>query len=382
MPKAKLEKELKTGIARFIARGRASISSDTFPAQTTESKSGWVYTRVGFPVKIGDSNSIYVQMMGGYSKRKPVVHVFNKDTNHHMELDWDLRDNEDALKNVAEFSFNNVALERDKKGKLIRKRFLSELDAINYMNEHLHDGQEIYVSGNVEYQRYDGKISRSFNVTNIGLYDGKDNEEVEEKAEMRQTYLLESTALPRDWEKTLKERNEIVVNAFVPQYVGKENGKEIKKTLAFPQQFTIQTTEDKVDMMIKAIETLFKVKKGVVREIGLKNNIVHGYEKSTGKIQRSKQVMELIQLGIMTEEQIENEETIGDRSVDKVIFKMPLMNVDGEKSDFMLADKYSPEALIVVEDDEDIEENTSVFNEDDNKDEEGNADAMFGGLFE
>ena len=58
------------------------------------------------------------------------------------------------------------------------------------------------------------------------------------------------------------------------------------------------------------------------------------------------------------------------------------MNVDGEKSDFMLADKYSPEALIVVEDDEDIEENTSVFNEDDNKDEEGNADAMFGGLFE
>ena len=135
-------------------------------------------------------------------------------------------------------------------------------------------------------------------------------------------------------------------------------------------------------MMTKAIETLFKVKKGVVREIGLKNNIVHGYEKSTGKIQRSKQVMELIQLGIMTEEQIENEETIGDRSVDKVIFKTPLMNVDGEKSDFMLADKYSPEALIVVEDDEDIEENTSVFNEDDNKDEEeANADAMFGGLF-
>ena len=48
----------------------------------------------------------------------------------------------------------------------------------------------------------------------------------------------------------------------------------------------------------------------------------------------------------------------------------------------MLADKYSPEALIVVEDDEDIEENTSVFNEDDNKGEEADADAMFGGLFE
>ncbi len=58
------------------------------------------------------------------------------------------------------------------------------------------------------------------------------------------------------------------------------------------------------------------------------------------------------------------------------------MNVDGEKSDFMLADKYSPEALIVVEDDEDIEENTSVFNEDDNKEEEeSGVDDMFGGLF-
>ena len=380
MPKVKLEKELQTGIAKFIAYGKASISSDTFPENTKESQSGYVYKRVAFPVKIGDTNSIYVQMMGGYSKKKPVIYVFNKDTNANMEIDWDLRDNEEVLKNVADFSYINVALEKDDKGKLIRKQFLSELDAIDYMSKHLNDGDDIYVSGNIEYQRYNGKISRSFNITSIGLTE----KEHALEAEMRQTYLLESTALPRDWEKQLRENHEITVNAFVPQYIGKENGKEIKKILAFPQQFAFQATDDNIENMIKVVERFLKVKKGVVRELALRNEIIHGYEKVKGEIKRNPEVMELIELGIMTEEQLEQEETIGNRSVDKVIFKRPMTIVKDDVTKINMADKYAPEALVVVEDDEDIEEGTSVF-EEDNKDDSADAsdteEDVFGGLF-
>ena len=380
MSKVKLEKELQTGIAKFIAYVKASISSDTFPENTNESQSGYVYKRVAFPVKIGDTNSIYVQMMGGYSKKKPVIYVFNKDTNANMEIDWDLRDNEEVLKNVADFSYINVALEKDDKGKLIRKQFLSELDAIDYMSKHLNDGDDIYVSGNIEYQRYNGKISRSFNITSIGLTE----KEHAPEAEMRQTYLLESTALPRDWEKQLRENHEITVNAFVPQYIGKENGKEIKKILAFPQQFAFQATDDNIENMIKVVERFLKVKKGVVRELALRNEIIHGYEKVKGEIKRNPEVMELIELGIMTEEQLEQEETIGNRSVDKVIFKRPMTIVKDDVTKINMADKYAPEALVVVEDDEDIEEGTSVF-EEDNKDDSSDAsdteEDVFGGLF-
>ena len=248
------------------------------------------------------------------------------------------------------------------------------------MSKHLNDGDDIYVSGNIEYQRYNGKISRSFNITSIGLTE----KEHALEAEMRQTYLLESTALPRDWEKQLRENHEITVNAFVPQYIGKENGKEIKKILAFPQQFAFQATDDNIENMIKVVERFLKVKKGVVRELALRNEIIHGYEKVKGEIKRNPEVMELIELGIMTEEQLEQEETIGNRSVDKVIFKRPMTIVKDDVTKINMADKYAPEALVVVEDDEDIEEGTSVF-EEDNKDDSADAsdteEDVFGGLF-
>lgn len=136
--------------------------------------------------------------------------------------------------------------------------------------------------------------------------------------------------------------------------------------------------------MIKVVERFLKVKKGVVRELALRNEIIHGYEKVKGEIKRNPEVMELIELGIMTEEQLEQEETIGNRSVDKVIFKRPMTIVKDDVTKINMADKYAPEALVVVEDDEDIEEGTSVF-EEDNKDDSADAsdteEDVFGGLF-
>ena len=377
MTKANLEKELQSGIAQFRVYGKASISSNTFPEETTTSKSGWVYKRAGFPVKVGDSNSVYVSIMGGHASQNGVIYVSNKD-NQPMQVNWDLRNNEEVLANIADYSFIKIYLEKDDNGKLIEKRFLSEIDAIDYMAEHLKNDDQIYVSGQVEYQRYNGETQRSFNIKTV-ILDEKGHEPL---SEMRQTYLLDEHSLPRQWEKQIDEEHQVTVNAFVPQYIGKENGKTIKKVLALPQQFIVRGNPEKLDMVKKVTEKLFKTGKKVVREIGLRQKLVYGFSTNTGDIKITDELQELIDLGLMTEEQVKNEATVSGRRVDETIFVRPLQKNEEGSTTIMMADKYAPEALLIPDDeDENISDGSDLLddnNESDSIDDAFDEDDLFG----
>lgn len=188
MTKKQLETEIRAGASSFSVYGKAKVSADTFPDESTTSNSGWVYKRVSFPVRTDSGNSVYVQMMGGHSSDNPVVYAFNKD-NELLRIKWDLRDNEEVLSNVAERSFIRVRLEKDDKGTLVERKFISELDAIEYMAEHLKNDDEVYVGGQVEYQKYNGEIQRNFNITTIARV-----EDHAQLAQIKQTYLLDSNA--------------------------------------------------------------------------------------------------------------------------------------------------------------------------------------------
>lgn len=360
MTKTKLETELHGGYASFRFCGTVGVNEDTFPKEDTTSDSGWKYRRASFPVKISDSNSLYVQMMGGRASTNPVVYVRNKE-GQPIQLKWDMRNNADVQKNVDPNDFIVIRIEEDDSGKLLAKKFVSEVDAIDYLADHLSDGTKVHVGGNVEYQRYNGEISRSFNVNRITLA----KEETKPYALMQQTYLVDAHALPRKWEKTLEEDRQIKLNVFVPQYVGKENGKTIKRTLALPQQITFKAED--VDKGIKAVEKLFKVDKKVVRELPLQAKVIYGYEQSTGNIEMTPELQELVDLGIMTEEQIKSEATVTGKKVDETIFDHPVIRKDGDTTKLYGLDRYAPEALIIPDDDEDevVEsEEEKVFEED------------------
>ena len=346
MTKTKLETELHGGYASFRFCGTVSVNEDTFPKEDTTSDSGWKYRRASFPVKISDSNSLYVQMMGGRASTNPVVYVRNKE-GQPIQLKWDMRNNADVQKNVDPNDFIVIRIEEDGDGKLIAKKFVSEVDAIDYLADHLSDGTKVHIGGNVEYQRYNGEVSRSFNVNRITLAE----EETKPYAFMQQTYLIDAHTLPRKWEKTLEEDRQIKLNVFVPQYVGKENGKTIKRTLAFSQQITFKT--ENAEKGIKAVEKFFKVDKKVVRELPLQTKVIYGYEQSTGNIEMTPELQELVDLGIMTEEQIKSEATVTGKKVDETIFDHPVIRKDGDITKLYGLDRYAPEALIIPDDDED-----------------------------
>ena len=357
----KLLTELQNGVAQFRVRGKVSINENTFADGVQTSNSGWVYERVGFAVKVGETNSTYVGLMGGHASEEPVVYVQNKD-HEPIQIKWDLRLNETVLENVAPYSFVRIAVETDVNDELIRKQFISEMDAIDYLRDHLEDGMDVDIAGNVEYQRYNGEIQRSLNITRITRIL---RDEYKPVSQIHQTYLLDQHSTPAHWEKKLREDGSVKINAFVPQYVGKENGKKIKKTLAMPQQFTVEANDENIEKRIKIVEKFLKPSKGVVREIVLNNNLVFGFAENKGNFEMTPELQELIDLGLSTKEELEEEVTVSGRRIDETIFGKPaIQQADGELPKIMMADKYSPEALVVAEPEEDHVEDDKIFGDD------------------
>lgn len=368
MVKANLEKELKSGIASFTAYGKVKITPETFPLEDSQSQSGWVYRRASFPIQMGETNSIYVQMMGGHHANNGVIYGVPRKEGKSQDVAWSLRNDPDVLESIADYAFLRARIEKDEQGNVIEKKFLSELDLIDYLASHLENETEVYVSGQVEYQRYKGKVQRSFNVRTIGL--NENNHEA--GATMRQTYLVDDMSLARGWERELAKDGKTVINAYVPQYVSKENGKSIKQVLAFPQQIVFKSSEEDLEKRSKALKKFFKPAKNVVREMALVCELYRGYEKVTGQVEFSDRVKDIIWGGFESEESIKNTPMVTGTLVDETVFKtIMLKQLDDGSIDVRVADRYAPEALIIRGDDEDIEKSTdanAVFSTDNTND--------------
>lgn len=366
MAKTKLETELRSGISRFVLRGTAVIDDKTFPREDTVSDSGWKYRRSSFAIKVGDNNYQYVEIMGGRSSENPVIYTMNND-NEPIQVKWDLRTNKTVLENIPNKEFIRIAIEKQEgSDKATLKKFLSPVDAIEYLAEHLEDGTPVEIRGDVEYQQYNGRTQQRLNVTQIYLK----NPENDDLATMSQMYLVDSNALPRQWKKTMGEDGEIKVNLFVPQYVGKYNGKKIKKTVAMPQQIVIKN-KDNNEKLMNYIEKLFTVKKGVVRKIDIVTKLFFGYESETGNVEITPEIQDLIDAGIMTLEQVQSEATITENRVEENVFDHPMIRSENGKILPLFSDIYSPEALVMLEDEEELDteenesEDTSVDDTDD-----------------
>ena len=135
-----------------------------------------------------------------------------------------------------------------------------------------------------------------------------------------------------------------------------------------PQQITLKATDDNLDKRIKIVEKMFKVDKKAVRELVLQNKVVYGYEMASGEIEMTPELQELVELGIMTEEQIKNEVTVTGSKVDEVVFDHPVLRKDGDGDYSKLYgfDRYAPEALIVPDDEEEqgMSDEEKVFEDD------------------
>lgn len=384
MAKEELLTELKGGISSFTLTGTAVVKENALQGVQQKEGSTWRHVNSSFGVKTDEGNTVYARIWGGYKMDKPILKKWDTDNNF-VDIKWENRLQETVIESLRPNELLRAGFEKDENGKLITKEFLSEIDFEEYLREHLADGMPVRVRGEVEYSEYNDETQRRYNVKSVYLaetYTKKDGEVVEpvDGATLRQTYLLDDSALDRGWERTLEKEGSIIITAFVPQYLSQRKVGDkyvpFKKTIAMPQGivFKMKDKEDEKELATKKkiIEKFFKVKRDTVRELVLINNINEGYEEATG-VQINDEMRELIDMGIMTEDDIKNQVTIRGNKVSELVFSQPAVRRDKETAEVSLQmtdAKYAPEALVMPfidgeDDDEGYEDDGDVKISDD-----------------
>lgn len=387
--KKELLTELKGGTASALFVGKAVVSSDSFTEAACKEGKTWKHIRNSFGVNVGEGNTHYIRLNGGYKTDRPLVYVRNTDFEP-IQIPWDERFNKEKLANVTDQDFIQVRIKKNAEGKMITKKFLSVLDVNDYLNENLENDAEVIVSAQPEYSFYNDTIYTNYNIKGIFLNEGRVINEVEQdkrpsEATLRQTYFLNEHSLSKNWQKELKENGFTVVNAFVPEYTSNimSNGTtfEFKKVLPYQRQFKVELStelsDENKDKRINVFKKFFLVAKGEVRQASFVMKLNEGYVETTGQVEITDEMQELIDAGIMTEEEVKQDVTIRGDRVSEVIFVKPGFKKVEESGQKVIAIEdgvYDPSALVFPDlnaDEEDLEEDDGIlFDESDFEDDD------------
>lgn len=381
------KKELKKGKADFILLGnfkrRFYQGEDITFKMNNESQSGFVSNRFNLRLECDNNNEVDAVMWGGYKpSKKPTLNVSGKKKNdkgnvvddfkNRIKIEWEDRHNEEILSEVGEMSFIKIGIEKDVNDKLVIKKFLSEYDAVQYLNENLKDDMVIKVRGNMKYSKYDGKVKFDKEIRSIYLSDVEDKDKF--FAKFTQTILIDEGSVEID-----KENKKAYINSMVPDYFKPEskNGEKVKG-YNIPYLFTFEMPLDAEHEKIntKIIKKWLKPKENI-NEITFEGDIVEsGALVDISEDDIHPDIKELIDLELYSMEDY-TEKAVGKTSREKrMILVRPLMKkvtVDGEQKIEIAFEegKYTEDDLDfgnTVEESEEVVEDVSL----------GDLDALLG----
>ena len=274
--------QLKKGKSEFVLIGKAKVNERTFQIDVESKNSDWMYNRLNLGVDCGADGVIYASMMGGFGTErenkcfvhgtKPRVDKDGKELEGHVddfsnqfEIAWEDRKDEEILKTVGEMCFIKIGLHKDDNDKTIVHKFISQYDAIEFLQENLEEGMVINVKGNLVYQEYNGNLTVNKEITSIFLSKAEDEEDF--KATFFQTMILNADSIG----KVDKETRRIPITGQIVELFRTYNGKELERInpnsksgkskgqfLPIPKTFEFEVGEDldKAKKMLK----IFKVK--------------------------------------------------------------------------------------------------------------------------
>ncbi|EQC1535548.1 hypothetical protein ACY1J9_001379 [Clostridium botulinum] len=339
---------LKKGKAEFNLVGRAKVSDFTFKIDVESGKedSDWVYNMLNLGIDCGEHGVIYADMMGGYgTERENVVYVHGKKKNENEKMvddfktkftiAWEDRLDEDNFEQIGDMCFITVGLEKDEKDKTVYKRFLSQYDAIQYINDSLVDGATVNVKGNLKYQIYNDAVQVKKEITSIALSKA---EEKDFKATFTQTLFLDSNSIG----KPDKETGLLNIDAYILDFVKEYNNEKIirmvngkKKegcNLPLLKPFFVKTTENK-EKLIKFLK-LFKAKSKKVTQLTVEGYFSKG-DLNTVEVSEKDipdDIKELIEEGYIDKDEILNKIAFangGAKKPEQMIINKPYIKMVG-----------------------------------------------------
>lgn len=295
--------------------GNISIPKDSSKFHDIrESASGWVGHRLNFAVQETKTNSVFVEMYGGYSKAKSYpIKTFGKSTENErgtvLEIPWEDRLDSETVDMVADFKKVVVDFTTDQDLKNEIKQLMYEVRSLEYKDElsesdreklaelkkqlkekaidryefiHNYDAvlllankleeyqkHKFKITGSVEYSEHKGNFYRKFNPESIEIVP---DDETNKLTSMMDIFFTKDSVDDKDF----KEDKKVYVDGYVLGYDSKA-----KKDQFFPQRFVINA--QKIDMenpkQVKLFEFLkskFNVKGKGVYHLQWQVNVFRG----------------------------------------------------------------------------------------------------------
>lgn len=296
-------------VASFNLIGEAVVNPDyTYKIDERSEKSAWIYNSLNLGINCGERcGVVYGEMMGGYSdERQNVIYAHGKDDKgrddfkNKIEVAWEDRFNPDILDTIGDMCFITVGLEVTNKGKTYYNKFLSEYDAIKYIQEHLENGMVVNVKGNLKYSIYQDNTQVRKNITSIVL--SKVDDPSKYVARFTQTILLDKDSA--SLKNIDKDKGVMYIDARVLDYVKQLNGVDISGQFPFNKQFEFKFKDlTNGEQCKRAYNTLFKVKKGITQITFEGELIESGAAVTMTYDDVPDDIKELVDAGVFTEEQ-------------------------------------------------------------------------------
>ncbi|MCY8083179.1 hypothetical protein MOC02_07685 [Bacillus inaquosorum] len=299
---------------KFEFIGNVFISNDKEKFhEVKEFDSGWVKNRLSFVVQESKTNSVFVELEGGYSKSKPnKVYSFSKGTENKkgskLEIPWEDRLKDETVNMVADFSkiiidFNDESVkeklndlryklrgldnkdslteeEKKSRSKLLDEykelnvngaEFIHEYDAIQFLSENLekYKDKKFKITGSVEYNTWKGRNFRKFKIQTIEIVSNDTPSQL--RANLDVFYTNDSLD-----ETSFDEEKKYFIDAYVLSY-----DNQAKRDRFFPQQLVINAKklDFNNELHLKRLELLknfFKVDEDGVYHLLWEVNIFRG----------------------------------------------------------------------------------------------------------
>ena len=276
--------DLKKGISQFLLIGKPIINDYTFKIDEENASNSWKYSMLNLGINCGDYGTVYCEMMGGYGLTESyenLIYVHGKKKNEDgkmvddwkdsRKIAWEDRLNEDLYDEIGDNCFITIHIENDAKGNKFIKKFLTEYDAIGYIEKHLTEDMIVCIKGKFEYSDYNGTQVKK-KIQSIFL--SKAKEESDFRATFSQTILVDKDSLG----KLDKDKNTYPIDGYIVEYVHspKIDGKKvvIKENCLFLQEFEFEVKD--IEKTKRLVERFFAPNCKTVFEITVDGIISSG----------------------------------------------------------------------------------------------------------
>ena len=340
--------ELTTGRNNFYMVGKVKINDNSLKDAEQKPGSSWLGVNTGFGLEIEEGNIIYPNIWGGRSLARGVLYGMNKETRKSVQIPFEDKNNETILDTLIPSNFRYAQIEKGDDGKLVEYRFLDDIDYVNYLQENLKHDMEVIVTGRATYslgkpdEHGDMRIYKRYEISRVRLnetHETEDGEQVlnrEHQASQNSTYLIDESALDKNWKKELENDGKVRVNGLINHYFSQlpvgSNYEEFKKIASVRQPFyIIAKTDEEKDKMGKFIKAFLKVSGDSVNVMDVQLRINEGFETgNVGDIELSDDAKELIAIGMATEEELRSQLVVRGARTSELIFTRVNLQTIGE----------------------------------------------------